>query len=96
MRRGPSRLVCLTLAASLLLTGRGGPPTLADGSEEPTTGAGTPSLAAKAERLFRALEAAARELPRETFDPKAVVTQVGRGDPAKLFEWVRDRTWWAP
>jgi hypothetical protein len=50
---------------------------------------------ADAERLARTLDALRRELPRETFDPEAVVARVGR-DPATLFAWVRDRTWWVP
>ena len=33
--------------------------------------------------------------PRDTFDPKAIVEKVGN-DPAKLFEWVRDNTYWVP
>ena len=46
-------------------------------------------------RSMRALEDAVRELPRDTFDLNSIVQQVGR-DPATLFEWVRDRTAWAP
>lgn len=49
----------------------------------------------KMERGFVALEAAAREIPRETFDPQAIVGQIGK-DPVKLFEWVRDNTYWVP
>ena len=39
--------------------------------------------------------AAAADLPRTEFDPAALVEATGR-QPQKLFEWVRDRTWWAP
>ena len=42
-------------------------------------------------KLFDALEAAQREIPRDTFDPKAIIKKVGR-NPVKLFEWVRDET----
>jgi hypothetical protein len=49
----------------------------------------------KLEKLFKALEAAARDIPRETFDAKAVIEDVGR-DPRKLFEWVRDETFLVP
>jgi hypothetical protein len=45
----------------------------------------------KLKKLFQALEAAARDIPRETFDTKAVIEHVGR-DPVKLFHWVRDET----
>jgi hypothetical protein len=44
-------------------------------------------------QLYAAIEAADRDLPRETFEPEAVIEQVGR-DPEKLFEWVRDHTEW--
>jgi hypothetical protein len=47
------------------------------------------------ERLFQALGAAARDIPRETFDAKAVVAHVGR-DPRALFQWVRDETFFVP
>jgi hypothetical protein len=45
----------------------------------------------KLKKLFQALEGAARDIPRETFDTKAVIEHVGR-DPIKLFHWVRDET----
>lgn len=35
------------------------------------------------------------DLPRAEFDPAALVDVLG-GDPQELFQWVRDRTWWAP
>jgi hypothetical protein len=50
---------------------------------------------AKLERLFDALEEAAKEIPRDTFDPQAIVDKVGK-DPVKLFEWVRDNTFLIP
>jgi hypothetical protein len=49
----------------------------------------------KLERLFDALEAALEELPRDTFDPNAIIQKVGN-DPIKLFEWVRDNTYFVP
>src|SRR5438093_2347410 len=52
-------------------------------------------MADEMERAFKALEAAEKEIPRDTFDPKAIVDKVG-GDPVKLFEWVRDNTYWVP
>lgn len=36
-----------------------------------------------------------RDLPREEFDPTAIVARVGR-DPAALFAWVRDNTRYTP
>src|SRR5882724_2295615 len=36
-----------------------------------------------------------RDLPRDTFDPQAVIQKVGN-DPVKLFEWVRDQTSYVP
>lgn len=71
------------------------------GSNVETTGAATGSsgasgvairdLGALADRVA----ASARALPRAEFDPAALVEAQGK-DPQRLFEWVRDRTWWAP
>lgn len=41
------------------------------------------------------LLAAAAKLPRTEFEPAALAASLGK-DPQKHFEWVRDRTWWAP
>ena len=49
----------------------------------------------KLERLFDALEDIAKEIPRDAFDPQAIVDKVGR-DPIALFEWVRDNTYLVP
>jgi hypothetical protein len=49
----------------------------------------------KLERFFEALEEAAAEIPRDTFDPDAIVEKVGQ-DPQKLFTWVRDNTYLVP
>ena len=38
------------------------------------------------EAAFKALECFEKEIPRDTFDPKAILDKVGR-DPVKLFEW---------
>jgi hypothetical protein len=46
-------------------------------------------------RYFQALDAVAKEIARDTFDPQAVVEKVGRV-PDKLFGWVRDNTYWVP
>ncbi len=41
--------------------------------------------------FFDALERSAEEIPRDTFDPQAILNTVGT-DPAMLFQWVRDNT----
>lgn len=45
--------------------------------------------------LVDLIDAYANELPRTDFDPGALAELLGK-DPQKIFEWVRDRTWWAP
>lgn len=52
-------------------------------------------LADKLERLFNALEEAVQELPRDTFDPEAIIEKIGNNS-IKLFEWVRDNTYLVP
>ncbi|MDB5171522.1 MAG: hypothetical protein JWN51_295 [Phycisphaerales bacterium] len=47
------------------------------------------------DKVFAAIESCRREMPRDSFDPQAVVASVGRDTPA-LFTWVRDRTDWVP
>jgi len=54
-----------------------------------------PDEAAAAAEVRREVDAARRAIRAETFDVTAVVAQVGR-EPARLFEWVRDRTYWVP
>ena len=44
---------------------------------------------------FSAIEDSLTQIPRETFDPEAVVQKIGQ-DPVKLFEWVRDETAFVP
>lgn len=64
-------------------------------------GAGEPtardmdSARASLESTCKLLEAVQKDLPREGFDPKAVVESNGR-DPSKLTAWVRDHTSWVP
>ena len=45
--------------------------------------------------LIDLLIAASADVARAEFDPAALAQSLGN-DPQKLFEWVRDRTWWAP
>ncbi|MBM3285179.1 MAG: hypothetical protein FJY81_04840, partial [Candidatus Aminicenantes bacterium] len=47
--------------------------------------------ARRLENTFAALEDAIQRIPRETFDPEAIVQKAG-SDAVKLFEWVRDET----
>ena len=60
------------------------------------TRAQTRAQAAEAmDRFLKMLEAVHGHAPRESFSPDAVVRSVGR-DPAGLFGWVRDNTFWVP
>jgi hypothetical protein len=52
-------------------------------------------IAANLGALTDQMVAAAARLPRTEFDPAALVKATGK-QPRQLFEWVRDRTWWAP
>jgi len=52
-------------------------------------------VADKLEKLFQMLEQEERQIPRDTFDMQAVIDKVGK-DPRKLFEWVRDNTYFVP
>jgi len=45
--------------------------------------------------LYSDLERIARDLPRDTFDPKAIVDELGN-DPERLHAWVRDNTFLVP
>lgn len=47
------------------------------------------------ERLLAAIEIAASELPRDSFDPQAIIDEVGT-EPEALFAWVRDNTFLVP
>lgn len=64
------------------------------GAQPAAPPAGAPSVE-QLEQRYAELEAIDRALPRERFDPAAVLEGVGR-DPAKLAAWVRDNTYWVP
>ena len=51
------------------------------------------AAADQVEQTIQQFEAVDRELPRDSFDPQAIVNRVGR-DPGKLAAWVRDHTSW--
>jgi hypothetical protein len=69
--------------------------TLAQAQSAPSAVADRQQAIEALDRLMRLLDAYDRESPRDTFDPAAVVQSVGR-DSTKLFEWVRDQTYWVP
>jgi len=46
-------------------------------------------------RVLDALVAQAADLPRAEFDPTALAARLGK-NPEAQFEWVREKTWWAP
>lgn len=45
--------------------------------------------------VFRTLEAVQKDLPRDSFDPRAIVA-TNDADPGRLIEWVRRETSWVP
>lgn len=66
--------------------------------QEKKVSSGTVNIELALERLekaYSALEEAARRIPRESFDPQAIIQKCG-GDSFKLFEWVRDETSFIP
>jgi hypothetical protein len=72
--------------------------TLNSCGESETSKTGATSQASRLEELDRnlqAVEAGERAAPRDRWDPEYVVEAVGR-DPAKLFAWVKDNTYWIP
>src|SRR5690348_15398657 len=52
-------------------------------------------LATHLERACAALEEAGKKIPSDTFDLDAIV-KLTDGDPARIFAWVRDKTFWVP
>ncbi len=87
MRARPNRLLCAYLCVALTLPN----PVLRCGAST----APMPGLADDLERVLDAFEAEVRDLPRDTFEPQAVIERVGR-DVDALFAFVRDATWWVP
>jgi hypothetical protein len=65
------------------------------GQKKPLTQEELNQMADKLDRHFQALEEAVKEIPRDTFDPQAIVDKVGK-DPEALFRWVRDNTCLVP
>ncbi|MCU1274881.1 MAG: hypothetical protein JWO48_2312 [Bryobacterales bacterium] len=65
----------------------------ADAAPSPATSSA--AAVARLTNLFNALQEAESEIPRDTFDPSAVLAKTGR-NPARIFEWVRDQTFYVP
>lgn len=51
-------------------------------------------LVERLQNMFAALDAATREASQDFADPKTLAESIK--DPARLFEWVRDETYWVP
>jgi hypothetical protein len=86
-------MFCLTMA----LAWAGAPQRWAAAQQVPA-GRARPSpevRLAQVRNSLRAMEDGLRQLPRDTFDIQAVLKETGN-DPAKIFQWVRDGTRWAP
>ncbi|MGH7381031.1 MAG: hypothetical protein ACREKR_02205 [Candidatus Methylomirabilales bacterium] len=93
MRYVVSKKLCWFMIVVLLFT-FSGLPDLAF-AQTPSQSAEMKQVADRLKKMFKALEQAEREIPRDTFDAKAIVAKVGK-DPVKLFEWVRDNTYLVP
>jgi hypothetical protein len=95
MHKLVSKDLCWLMSFVLLVTWSGLPSLdVTQAAPQPGT-AELHRMAERLEKMFEALEAAQREIPRDTFDLKAIVEKVGR-DPQKLFAWVRDHTYLVP
>jgi len=96
----PSRL-CRTLFAVLMVLAWCGAPQAvlaAPPAATPVRDIGPEQygpLADSLEAIARSDALIDRDLPRESFDPQAVVLKVGN-EPEKLFDWVRGQTHYAP
>ena len=87
----PSRLCRLTFTLLMAWIWAGGVKHAYAADPPPNTKANTERL----ERAFKALEATAKDTPRDTFDI-GVVAKAQDNDPAKLLAWVKDQTVWVP
>jgi hypothetical protein len=95
--RALQRVIVLAAALSLVITAlpfhSGSTPKTASGSLPLTEDAG--ARLALLDDSLRAIADGERESPRDRWDPGYVVQQLGR-DPQRIFEWVRDNTYWIP
>jgi hypothetical protein len=85
------KLTCWSMSTVLLFTW-----CVLPFAQEPTPQASArKQTAERLGKLFQALESVDEALPRDSFEPQAVVDSAG-SDPDKLFEWVRGQTSWVP
>ena len=93
-----SRLCRLTLTCLMAITWCGVPRLVTAAPPSPAPAVGIEQLQKLADSLDETLKLYAaidRDLPRDGFDPAALLKQVGP-DETKLFEWVRDHTRFVP
>jgi hypothetical protein len=62
---------------------------------QPKTPLTPQQVADRLDKLFSMMGEAEKQIPRDTFDPQAIIDRVGK-NPKKLFEWVRDKTYFVP
>jgi hypothetical protein len=94
------RFLALLLASAACSGKKEGSDTAASSTAEEQALAGSAGEASGAlvsdlGALVDLIVAEVNDLPRVEFDPSALVATIGK-DPQKLFEWVRNRTYWAP
>jgi hypothetical protein len=80
-----------SLSGALATSAESGPETTQAVTQPETSPDESGVTADKLESYFSAIEDALTRIPRDTFDPEAIVQKAGQ-DPVKLFEWVRDET----
>ncbi|HEX8915822.1 MAG TPA: transglutaminase domain-containing protein, partial [Humisphaera sp.] len=94
-----ARVARAAVSLSLAVAMTGAPAALAQPKPAAVgNGAANPAVAVSKQQVadaYAALDAAIKALPADSFDPQAVAERVGQ-DPQKLFEWVRDQTYYAP
>ena len=52
-------------------------------------------IANRLEKMFAIVAEADLQIPRDTFDPQAIIDKTGK-NPSKIFEWVSDHTYFVP
>ncbi len=70
-------------------------PTENSGQKKPLTQEELNKAADKLDRYFQTLEELNKDIPRDAFDPQAILDKVGM-NPEALFLWVRDNTYLVP
>ena len=98
MTKTPQRWAAVLFMALAASCGGSSGSTTQTNSGPPSSGMETRLPSADKKDLGRfvdAIVANARMLPREEFDVAARAKGLNN-DPSRIFEWVRDKTWWAP